>query len=518
MTTVSDEPTRVDDETPSDAPGGAASTRLASLRSWVAPGLAEHRAIVAVVAIGFLLRAFAVLGYRPAMWFNDGFEYLGVARRFEPYPIRPNGYSAMLRALQPLHSFAAVTIIQHLMGLAIGIGLYALLRRWGLPGWLAALGAVPQLLDANQIQLEHVILSDTLFTFLLIAGLLLLVWREQLPWQITALAGLALAGATLTRSMGLPVLAVAGLWLIVRRTGWRQVGAFALAGTVPLAGYAAWFHSHHGEYGLVSSDGVFLYSRVAIFADCDKIDPPEHLEVLCEDSDPSTRGDRSSNYLWHKSPLNNIPGTQQEPMLPPERFSPDRNGPAGEFARATILAQPIDYLKVAWKDILRTFQWGREPFPNAGAYSQYPFGDHLHPVPGDRVFVPGGTVSEDTRAYEHGDVETRRIQPFADWLATYQDLFAVRGTFLLVLLVVGGGAVYLAFRRASATAWPLALLGATAVALVFIPPFTAQYDLRYVIPAVPILGAASACAVGFFLEGRRVVPAVADADADTAAD
>lgn len=467
----------------------------------VLDAVGRHRPFVAALAAGALVRAIAVLGFRPAMWFNDAFEYVGVARRFDPYPIRPNGYSAMLRIMEPFHSFALVTVAQHLMGLGIAVMLYALLRHWGLPGWLAALGALPQLLDANQVQLEHVVLSDTLFTILLVGGIVLLAWRPDPSWPITAAAGLLLAGATLTRVVGLPVLAFGLLLLLVWRVGWRPVVAFGAAAALPLLGYAAWFQSVHGQFALSTSDGIFLYSRVAIFADCDKIDPPEDLAVMCEDSDPSTRGDVSSNYLWHRSPLNDIPGTQQEPMLPVERFSADRNGPAGEFARATILAQPIDYLRVGWNDLVRTFQWGREPFPNVTAYSQFPFGENLFPIP-DRVFVPDLTARQDTTEYEHGAADTRRIEPFAEWMTQYQRVFAVRGPFLLMLLVAGGVGLVLALRRKPELVWPVALFWGVTMALVVIPPFTAQYDLRYVIPAVPTGGVAAAFAVALVLRNQ----------------
>ncbi len=49
---------------------------------------------------------------------------------------------------------------------AIGVAGYALLRRVGLPSWGATLAMVPVLLSAYAIQIEHFVLSDTLFAFL----------------------------------------------------------------------------------------------------------------------------------------------------------------------------------------------------------------------------------------------------------------------------------------------------------------------------------------------------------------
>ena len=73
--------------------------------------------------------------------------------------------------LQPFHSYALVTVLQHLMGLLVAVMIYALARhRFGAPAWLAALATLPVLYDGFEIQLEHLILSDTLFLFLAIAG------------------------------------------------------------------------------------------------------------------------------------------------------------------------------------------------------------------------------------------------------------------------------------------------------------------------------------------------------------
>ena len=51
--------------------------------------------------------------------------YLGVALRPEPDPGRTVGYSLFLWALEPFHSLALVTGLQHLMGLGIAVMIYA---------------------------------------------------------------------------------------------------------------------------------------------------------------------------------------------------------------------------------------------------------------------------------------------------------------------------------------------------------------------------------------------------------
>ena len=125
----------------------------------------------------FLLRVDAELGYRWQSWFNDSFEYVQNTVHFTLDPTRVSGYSIWLKLLQPFHSYAVVTILQHLMGLAVAVMVYALARhRFEAPAWLATLAAVPVLYDGFEIQLEHLILSDTLFLFLLMLAITLLLW------------------------------------------------------------------------------------------------------------------------------------------------------------------------------------------------------------------------------------------------------------------------------------------------------------------------------------------------------
>jgi hypothetical protein len=133
-----------------------------------------------------------MLGFRPAIWSGgDSASYVTTAVTLFPGTSRVSGYGLFLFLLRPFHSFTVVTAIAHLAGLAIAVFLYALLRRHGLPGWGATLAALPVLLDAYQIQLEHEILANAVFGFLVMAAVtLLLWWRGQRPLWATAAAAL----------------------------------------------------------------------------------------------------------------------------------------------------------------------------------------------------------------------------------------------------------------------------------------------------------------------------------------
>ena len=165
---------------------------------------------MAVLIPAIVLRVIAMLGFRWALWFNDSYQYLQyTVGPFRPDPTRPSGYSVYLRLLEPLHSFAIVTISQHLMGLGIGVMVYALLvHRFKVPLWIATLAAVPALYDAYQIQLEHLLMADTLFAFLVTAAITIVMWRQKPGMTQTAAAGLLLGLAAVTRSIGLPLLVI----------------------------------------------------------------------------------------------------------------------------------------------------------------------------------------------------------------------------------------------------------------------------------------------------------------------
>ncbi|AEH10292.1 MULTISPECIES: hypothetical protein [Protofrankia] len=456
----------------------------------------RHPVFTAMLAAAVVVRLAAVVGYAPALWFNDSFEYLGVALRPEPYVVRPSGYSFFLMLLEPFHSFRLVVVVQHLLGLAVAVMIYMLLRRHRTPGWLAALATGPQLFDGYQIQIEHMVMAETLFTVLAVAAVVALLWWRR-PTTVAALvAGGLLAGASLTRTVGLPLAVVAGGWLLARRPGWRPLLAFCLALLIPLGCYGAWFQAVHGRAGIVGSDGVFLYSRTTSFVDCARTHPPADLAVLCPREPPEAR-QPPSNYIWHAgTPLDGVPGEVLSPageVLSPagQVFSPAKELLAGRFARRAIVTQPLDYAGIVIKDFSRTFGPRLTDYPNAGMVRPFLFHVPPDPVP-DRTYIPGGSASEDVRAYEHGDGAHRLRQPFASWLEGYQLRVAVPGPALGLLLlgaVLGAG---LAGRYRPRLRAPLVLTAAFAVTLLLVPPATAGFDHRYVLPALAFLGAAAA--------------------------
>ena len=138
----------------------------------------EHKLFSAALAVGAFLRLIAMLGYPGALWFaGDSYVYLGAALRPQPNLSKSTGYSFFLRALLPFHCLTLVTVVQHLMGLAVAVMIYVLLRRNNVSKIWSTAATLPVLLDGYIIEDEHLIMAETLFTFLLMLAMLLILWR-----------------------------------------------------------------------------------------------------------------------------------------------------------------------------------------------------------------------------------------------------------------------------------------------------------------------------------------------------
>jgi hypothetical protein len=468
---------------PTQTPGETTGTREAGF--WALIG--RHRMFTVLLIVGVLLRAVTMVGYRPAMWFNDSFDYLHVAMSPYPHPIRPDGYAFFLLLLRPFHSFALVVGLQHLMGLAMAVMIYALLRvRFSLPAWGATLAAAPVLLDAYQIQLEHLILSDAPFTFMVITVVVVLMWRLTPSWKLGAAVGLTLGLATLTRSVGLPVLLAVVVFMLVRRVRWRVIAVTIALCALPMAAYSAWFQAHYGKFSMTQSNGVFLYARVYKFADCNKIQPPTEQIPLCVQ--PENKLPFSQDGIWNRrSPMHRVPAA---------RFTEMQNRMAGDFSKRAILAQPGDYLRVVAGDFFRVFKWNRTVFPDRDTYEQYEFRDKPSALPDWRM-SQDKTADQEAAAYEQGRASTQITEPFAGIIRVYQDVFYLRGSLLGGILLIGLAGMIPLWRRFGGV---VLLPWVTAVGLLLAPAATAEFDYRYVLPATPL--ACMAAALAFTPEVR----------------
>ncbi|HEV3291803.1 MAG TPA: hypothetical protein VG123_22720, partial [Streptosporangiaceae bacterium] len=247
----------------------------------------NHRLFTIAACLSVIPRVIAALGFKPALFILDSFSYMKQSVRLLPLDeLRPAGYPLVLHLLQPFHSLLLVTTLQHLMGIALGAVIYAVLRTRGLPAWGATLAAVPTLFDSRQIWLESSILPDTLFTLvLMIAVAILIVRPKPAIWQ-AIIVGLLVSWASVIRGNGAPVIVVVLAFLLVMRVGWKVFTACLAAFAVPLATYALIFSSEHGQLNITDSTGLFLWSRTMSFANCAVIKPPPSLVPLCRENQP----------------------------------------------------------------------------------------------------------------------------------------------------------------------------------------------------------------------------------------
>ena len=439
----------------------------------------SHRLFTILTLLSLLPRILATRAFRPALLTADSFLYMNEAAHFTLGVIRPSGYSFFLLAVEPFRSLLLVTILQHLMGVAVAVIVYGLLRYHGLPGWGATLAAAPTLFDTRQIALESYILPDTLYCLVIVAAVaLLLTRRTPRPGQCVA-AGLLLAYASILRGNGLPIVVVALAFMLTRRVGWRALAAATLAAAIPLVGYAAAFDAATGQFNTTSSDGIFLWSRTTSFANCAIIKPPPRLQPLCPDRETLVKVPPAQP--WSVSRLLNAPTPADYLWAPDAWWKHDAhpginayNDRLGmQFALDAISAQPLAYLRVSARDAaLALLATDR---PQTHATMTFTVQPHI-------AVLPAGYV-RDLSEYAHTTENTHLVQPYAYFLFLYQQPVYFSGVLFLLVLIAGLAGVIRGWRRWGGLP---ALPWAIAVTSIVTPALLTQSLYRYTIVAIPL--------------------------------
>jgi hypothetical protein len=478
------------------APRAQTASRMGSIRSLLARTWSGNRLFILVMVPAVLLRIDAELGYRWQVWFNDSFDYVQNTVHFSLDPTRPSGYSIFLKILEPFRTYALVTILQHLMGLAIAVMIYALARhRYAVPAWLATLATVPILFDGFEVQLEHLIMADVPFLFVATLALTIFLWQPQPSLLRCAVVGLLLGISDVIRSVALPMLIIFLVYMVIRWMNWRRMVAMAVMCALPVIAYAGAFDVEHGQLALTDSTGVFLYSRVMTFAECQKMTVPADEKWLCTNVPPDQRPIAQA-YIWTEGAPIALNNQYTNPLLRlgPNKFSQRPNQLAENFAIRAILAQPLAYARTVFDDTWKTFGFKKTVFPNPATYDEYLFTRHPLGIPSYNM-ADLGPYKSYASAYIHGNPYTHVVQPFAGLMELYEHHVYLPGTLYGLILLVGLGGMVLAWRRWGGEAllpWTISL------ALIVVPAATAEFDYRYVLAAVPFgcLAAAMAFAPG----------------------
>lgn len=445
------------------------------------PWQAEHLPFLVLLAAGALLRVLVQLAFLPAFIHSDAPRYLSVIDDVVPATDRPVGYTLLL--LRPLSALTPdvvlVAAVQHALGMATAVVLYLLLRRWSVGRWVAALATVPVLFDALQLNLEHTVLSDTLFQLMLVTWIAVLCWRRRPPLGCALLAGLVLGASVTVRLVGEHLVLVAVLaCLLLAGPGWRRRVATAVVlvvgFAVPAGAYAAWYHEERGVFALSEFTGRAIYLRSTSFVDCGQLTIPAYQRVLCPAEPLGQRRD-PTYYVFHD--------TRTLPRLqPPEGTSQDEA--LRQFAFAAARAQPLDYAGIVARDFWLNFRTPREDAYEFDTADKWQFDTYLTVKP---------TAWTGPAYAAHGGSQLRVRQPFADAVVGYGHIGQLPGWLLLGCLLTGLlGALGVGRARRSglrAVTWLLLLTG---VGLLLAPAATAQFVWRYQLPALALLPAAAA--------------------------
>jgi hypothetical protein len=502
--------------------------------SWLREATGQNRWFTVALGGGALLRLIAVLGYPGALWFaGDSYVYLGAALRPQPNLSKTTGYSLFLRLLLPFHSLTLVTVCQHIMGLSDAVMIYALLRRNGVSKKWSTIATLPMLYDGFMIEDEHLIMTETVFTFCVMLALLLVMKYRRMTWWVALIAGLLLGYAAIVRTEGMPYLAVFPLFLLARGFrvyGWKKVRAWVVAIAMavgcaaPVFGYALWFQSFSGSFNLTLSDGFYLWGRVSSFADCAVIKPTGEMAVVCP-KEPYKDRTPPGNFIWHANEVHQDLNSTGGPV------TPANNKLLTDFAIKAVEAQPVGYAKAIAHGLLLAVEPARKDYPGAGTVYYYYFHRHPLPLPGQKQheqWVKGGYPDQDWVTYGHAKAGVVH-EPFAAFLIAYQRVFWTWGPLLGIIMAMGLGGL---FRIRRPRQWRLSRVGfplywaprgtsmfpwVVAVFMLVTPIALADFDYRYLLPVIPFACLAAGLAFAPARVAARASQQASEATVESAA-
>ena len=221
--------------------------------------------VALLLRLAFLYRVPVILTGDSQSHYLPGYD-LAFGNQFEPELRRPPGYAffAAGTILVLGEELRALVFAQHLLGVATAMLTYLLGRvTFGRPAGLAA-GLLVALNGALVLSGQSV-MTETLFTFLLVATLLaLLLAGRSGRWGWALLAGIALGAAALTRPVAQALVILVPLaFLVYTRRPWPVVRGTALVGIGFALVLVPWMVRNLSEHGTLSAAGGLGRSLVA---------------------------------------------------------------------------------------------------------------------------------------------------------------------------------------------------------------------------------------------------------------
>jgi hypothetical protein len=489
----------------------------------------RHWLLTLLLIAGLVLRVISQIAYRPALLYIDSLKYL-----YNAWPgTDPLGYKGVLQPLLLVGNLQLVTAVQHLVGLAMGVAIYALLLRRGVPRWLAALAAAPVLLDAYELQMEQTIMPDVWFEALMVAGLVVLLWNPRLTARSIAAGGAAFGLSATVWQGGEFLILPAVLFALIATGGWRRKvragGLMCVAFIVPILIYMTGSLIFSGHFWLSRSGTSTMYGRVAEAANCATLNVPSYERVLCPDPAQKRLGPDGLDHA-PSSPLTNYE--------PPTGLNPSTV--ISSFTWSVIKQQPLRVLSSIGSDAAQLFEVTRVTSPGDTPISRWQFQTYY---PGyqnyirtnhDNVIIVGLKVQNPPPDYIYQPLDPSMggkatvIRPLASFLHAYQlDGGYTPGPLYLFATVAGlAGTLFLVRRRRRRPDEPdsespgqgepsqghrdLAL----ACCLFFITPVVLllasdipEFSWRYQLPAImtlPPAGALGIAVIVAYFRGRTV--------------
>jgi hypothetical protein len=452
-----------------------------------------------LLTAGIALRVALALAYEPAVLSQtDSATYVLQAREglFESYYAAP-GYSFFLRVAHLLSADLAVTIaLQHLIGCVTAVVLWWGVYRATGSKWPGLVPAAVVLLSGDSLFIEHAVATESVF-LLLVAGAVaaaLGAADTERPQRWLLAAGVLLGLAVWVRFVALALALVLALWALLALRG-RASHRIATAGMVLgpavllIALMVIMQGMQTGHYRLNESSGWASYSRVAGFADCDRFTPPPGTEGLCESRPPAARR-HPDWYAW--SPASPARKVFKRP--------PRGNALLAEWARSAMVAQPLDYVDAVASDFALFFaeeDWVDRDRSLLGPRSiSFALRTPDENCPPDTCRQPVAGIENANRVAltdpEHGayyDSFSLSIGPAVAFFQDYQEIARPHAWLIATLTAVALLGLAGASSRAT-RAHQLCL--AAGLSLLVLPVATATYNVRYALPAVPLLAAAAA--------------------------
>jgi hypothetical protein len=448
----------------------------------------RHWPALALLTAGLVLRVLVQLAYRPALFYIDSTRYLYNADGMDPV-----GYKGPLRAILLVGNFDAIAAVQHLLGLAMAVVIYLLLLRRGAPRWLAALAIAPVLLDAYQLQIEQMIMPDSWFEALIVAGLAILLWQPRASWRRAVAAGLVLGTSATVAQVGEALILPAAIYLLAAGGSWRRAigraAALCAAFALPILAYCTGSYLVSGNFFLSHSGVTSFYGRTAAAVDCATIRLPPAERGMCPTISQQAKGPDWLEY-GAGSPIrpyySGLPRAEVDTLI-------------SDFNHRVLTQQPLRLLGAYSRDVAKLFALTRDGSPGDTPIARWQFTAAFPYYP---PHASEAVVKTAVGRYGGGTPAVWR--PVALFLRSYQlDGGYTPGPLLAVFALAGlVGSAALARRRADPSTRQLALaclLLFTTAASVTLVSDAFEFSWRYQLPALVTLVPAGALGIGVII-------------------